>query len=740
MGYEDAKLLSIAEALDDVQSLAGPAIDVPAWLPLRVQVSGLYVGAARGLTHAPLADFTPTPDGPSPQPAGSVGLPFPSAPLPFPVGGIPLPDRIPLFIAEEVRLDVDGRYPQMTVSGTVKPRFARGLDWIASLSRTGVDVWRGPIWYKDGNASLLPHTEVEVRALRSFFPAGRKLTLTFRSGTVREVSREYAWKSASFHKVQLEYDAVQGAHPVFSIATHAHPNRPSTLPSEALTIETVFARSGFEVSKGVDSIIPITDAGLDARWSDSEMHDAMIAHWSRFQDAPQWALWVLFAAMHEQGTSLGGIMFDDIGPNHRQGTAIFTDSFIANPPANDAAPDAWVARMRFWTAVHEMGHSFNLAHSWQKALGTQWVPLANEPEARSFMNYPYYVGGGQTAFFADFGFRFSNQELLFMRHAPERFVQMGNADWFDHHGFEQAAVSPEPTLALEVRVNRARPEFEFLEPVVIELKVKNATSQPILVDANLLSGGEGLTLIIKKHGNPARQWHPFAKACLQPEVRVLQPGEAIYQSIFAGVGTNGWDLAEPGRYTIQACLTRDGEDVVSKPLALRIAPPRGHDEEYLAQDVFTEAVGRVLAFDGSRELVEASAALREVTAKLPGRKIAMHAQVALGMPLRRPGKVLAAADGGWVVAGAQAEPEEAKALLHEALMKKETAAAESLGHIDYHYYVDQFAKWLADQGEVTEARRVLGELEKTLALRNVKPAVLESIRAKREALRRPARG
>ena len=68
------------------------------------------------------------------------------------------------------------------------------------------------------------------------------------------------------------------------------------------------------------------------------------------------------------------------------------------------------------------------------------MPLADEPEARSFMNYPYNVAGGQAAFFADFEFRFSDQELLFIRHAPERFVQMGNAAWFDHHGFEEAAV------------------------------------------------------------------------------------------------------------------------------------------------------------------------------------------------------------------------------------------------------------------------------------------------------------
>lgn len=62
-------------------------------------------------------------------------------------------------------------------------------------------------------------------------------------------------------------------------------------------------------------------------------------------------------------------MFDDIGTAQRQGCAVFSNSFISDPRPGDPHSDQAVQRLRFWTAVHEIGHTFNLAHSWQKNLG-----------------------------------------------------------------------------------------------------------------------------------------------------------------------------------------------------------------------------------------------------------------------------------------------------------------------------------------------------------------------------------
>ncbi len=371
---------------------------------------------------------------------------------------LPLPPITPRFGFEELRVDVDGIKPTMTVSGTITRLFAGRLTWIARVTKDpATGAWTGPISYRDGSTALRPQASVAVQLTGGpFRPVNRKAIATFSGGTGNPLTLTYNFEQAAFREVAFEYDTVSDATAVTSHNPATHPVHAPTAPTSTLTLESAYARLGIQVTKtGGDSVIP-TPPGT---WSDQEMHDAMQAHWSRWADAPQWAIWVLFARLHDQGTGLGGIMFDDIGVAQRQGTSIFSGSFIAQPPAGEANPGAWVERMKFWTAMHEIGHSFNLAHSWQKSLGTAWVPLANEPSALSYMNYPFNYPGGLDTFFAAFDYGFSPDELLFLRHAPERYVRMGAEPWFSNHGFEQeafdqlraAATGP---LELEVRVHR----------------------------------------------------------------------------------------------------------------------------------------------------------------------------------------------------------------------------------------------------------------------------------------------
>jgi hypothetical protein len=100
-------------------------------LPLFQPASGLY-------THSPIA------------------LP----PVPQPTHALP---TLPTLVREELRLDVDGRYPQMVASGTLFLRLQARMHWIANLTTTGPDTYAGAIWYTDGDTNLLPYTSVSIR-------------------------------------------------------------------------------------------------------------------------------------------------------------------------------------------------------------------------------------------------------------------------------------------------------------------------------------------------------------------------------------------------------------------------------------------------------------------------------------------------------------------------------------------------------------------------------------------------
>ena len=647
--------------------------------------------------------------------------------------GAELSPITPLFGTEELRVDIDGVKPTMTISGTITRLFGGRLTWIARVTRDpATGTWGGPISYRDGTVALRPQAMVTVKLTGTPFSIlERKAVARFSGGTGSPVTYTYHFHRSAFREVALEYDTVSDATAVTSHNPSSHPNHAPSAPTSTLTLESAYSRLGFAVTKtGGDSAIPVP-AGT--AWSDQEMHDAMQAHWSRWADAPQWAMWVLFARQHDMGSGLGGIMFDDIGTAQRQGTAIFSDSFIAQAPPGEANPGPWVERMKFWTAMHEIGHGFNLAHSWQKSLGTQWVPLADEPAALSYMNYPYNYPGGLDAFFAAFDYSFSPDELLFLRHAPERLVKMGAEPWFSNHGFEQEsydqlrAASTGP-LELELRVHR-EPRFEFLEPVVVELRLKNVSTTPMVVDAHALQG-DGLSVVVTREGGEAKRWLPFARYCTAPEPRVLQPGEAMYTSLFVSAGSGGWLVSEPGTYTLFAATEASpGLGNLSSPLRIVVERPVSDAAERLADDVFTSEVAHVLAFGGSRVLESANETLREVTEQLPESRAAVHANAVLGTPMAGDGKVLVVDDSGTEqVEVVPARPDEAQALLSASLGDFDRAA-DALGHIAVTQQTMRLAAVFADAGEESARSDLLNESADALARRGVLPGVVQELRS-----------
>lgn len=637
----------------------------------------------------------------------------------------------------------------MVVSGTATAGLTIRVEWIADLTAAGENRWIGNIWYKNGDAAKLPYTSVEIQVGATGSTEDRQLIVTYSDGVVPHRTTTYEFESSFFRRVEFEIDNVEGVEGVTSIGTYDHPDRPGDLASETLSVDEVYRRAGFDVRRTrATSTVPLAAAHDNRTWDDAELHDAMQTYWSRFADSPQWSMWVLFAARHDQGRGLGGVMFDDIGPNHRQGVAIFTDTNIARAPEEDSNAAAWVARMKFFTLIHEMGHAFNMAHSWQKSMGTPWIGLQDQPAARSFMNYPQYVSGGQQAFFSSFRYRFSNSELLFMRHAPERFVQMGEADWFDDHGFRQAAVSERPAFQLEVRIRPYKEVFEFLEPIVVELKLTNVSEEPELVPSDVLSATESMTVILKRKGKPTRRWIPFARYCARSKREILASKESRYQSLFVSAGQNGWDIADPGVYTVQLALHLGDEDIVSNALHLKVAPAKKRAEEVLAQDYFADDVGRVLAMDGSFFLSRANDTLQELASQFKNSKAAFHAQIALANPLTKDFKRLRVEEktDTRIFDVGKALVDEGRQRMDVALIEQASKAMETLGHIDYNNYVQRYCtrldQWGDSQGAETRLAKLLETLSKSRSpgrrpvVKSVLDAITSRIPKKRKSTRK----
>jgi hypothetical protein len=221
--------------------------------------------------------------------------------------------------------------------------------------------------------------------------------------------------------------------------------------------------------------------------------------------------------------------------------------------------------------------------------------------------------------------------------------------------------------------------------------------------------------------------------------KALMPGESIYGTVLASAGLNGWDVAEPGRYLMQAAAHMAEEDVVSAPFELRIAPPLSRDEEYSAGDLFTQDAARVLVFGGSRYLQNTNDVLEEILDRYPDRRIALHARVALGNPMTLEYKKVIPTDDGLELDVVPSDPDAAAKLIEPALVEQADAAAESFGHIRYRGIAERVARRLAAVGAETEATKTIDSVIDTLDARipddrRVKAEVISQLKETREKL------
>src|SRR5262249_492398 len=157
--------------------------------------------------------------------------------------------------------------------------------------------------------------------------------------------------------------------------------------------------------------------------------------------------------------------------------------------------DSASQRAQLRTYVHEMGHCFNLLHSWQKDLADPPAPLGPNHGLGdlSWMNYAWRyqplppAPGGEAAYWTGFAFPFTDNQPVHVRHAFYRDVIFGGSSF----GTGAADIDPElfedriednSGLALELQ---AKETFALGEPVVVEIKLSTTDLRGRRVHAHL---------------------------------------------------------------------------------------------------------------------------------------------------------------------------------------------------------------------------------------------------------------
>lgn len=235
-------------------------------------------------------------------------------------------------------------------------------------------------------------------------------------GTTCSKSRVYCsckYVSDYFRTVYLEHDYEKGVRPLEPYET-VDLTSPSQRRPHPISLIDAFAEAGIKiviVREKRDSVpSPLRTLEDEPVWTNAKLRDAMIENFTLYKEEPQWNLWLLSANEYVM-SNIYGVLIDG-NEKKRKGCAVFQTS--------TGWQSAEEKRFRLFIYVHEIGHCFNLSHSWEKAQNDPYAKT-NKYATLSWMNLPwrYYLSEesrGDEAFWEAFNFQFSKSELMHLRH------------------------------------------------------------------------------------------------------------------------------------------------------------------------------------------------------------------------------------------------------------------------------------------------------------------------------------
>ncbi|MES9968896.1 MAG: hypothetical protein ABW092_02610 [Candidatus Thiodiazotropha sp.] len=573
----------------------------------------------------------------------------------------------------ELRVDVDNRRPQQRLSGDLYTHFtfcnipitfytgSFVVEDVTIAGDTTAMVLSGPVIYYSDPATNADSIEVRIPRVNYFASPAAACVSWLSNGSLVQ---SYVCPKISeyFRTATLEVDRFQGTVFPPTIDPDIDPS-PGGLP-DSVDIRDTFLRSGIDLSVVHDDTLNDADSDdIEDNWSEVELHDLMEDRFDQFSNSLQWNLYCVIVPKFGDPTySSGyyGTMFDwggwQIGDSHlRQGCAIAETAIRGREVDNLYDTSDKKDRLILQTLIHEIGHAFNLPHTWSRSVNP-------DSGSESFMNYPWgYTdnGGGETNFWANFRWEFDDPELIWMRHADRNDVIFGGRDWIGNN--LSADLNPAfDQIHSPVNLELQGPSvFDLGVPVSLGLKLTNDATQPINV-IDRLQPEEGLLRVIIKrpNGDIVEYIPPVRRLMAPPEPFELAPGASTLTSINLSYGAKGHQFAEPGEYLIQVyfpCFPVGFIATASR--RIRIAHPASRSSEALIHLMTGPEASKFLYYGGSRRHPEIIDKLNEATEQYAQTDpvAVRHIAAALGRNAVRNHKRIAVKKGKRVIVADRAD-------------------------------------------------------------------------------------
>jgi hypothetical protein len=627
----------------------------------------------------------------------------------------------------ELRVDVDGYRPMKHLSGdyyhasgatvsyygswVVSAPSVRVTSTLVTVEGLAATTWSTP--YNKMRVVIPRHTLLQPPAaahVQWMTPDGKK-----------GAAYTCLFESPYFRTVDLEQDYESGVTPFTSYDTGSLPSGGS---DRTLTVVKAYAEAGVEMRDvGETNVVPVAPGG---KWSNAELHDAMETHFSMWKDAPQWKVWLFHAMRHDYGPGLLGIMFDQEG-KQRQGCACFYQSI--------GGTAATRLRDQLYCCVHELGHCFNLYHSFHKKYMDP--PQPNRLYALSWMNYPQKYPSGRAAFWAAFAFQFDNPEVIHLRHAFRNNIIFGGNPF----GTGAALQVPE-TLVDSVEDNsglklvlEVPKSFAFGEPVVTEVKLYVTDTRGKVVHTELHPNFGFAQIAVQKPNGKVMVHEPPIDHCIRTETTTLDADlPAIYESAYIGYDREGGQIFDqPGLYKLRGIYyALDGSVVLSDVVSMRIRSPLSSADEEVAELFLGDEQGMLLYLLGSDSqfLKSGNEAFDLVLDKYAQHPLAVYARLLKGFNASREFKTITP---DYQVQVRQSDPEEAVQLLSAVVDASEVG--EGVDNITLNQTMQRLARTQIEAGDEKGARATITRFGAIFRKKGLKPHVQDVIKAQQAALR-----